>query len=109
MKISCEIIKDLLPLYYDRVCSDETKTMVEEHLACCAECRAALREMEDAFSIEDTEQNLKQAEAIQHLSKRWKKGMTKSVLMGVLTAILAVALLFLVLYLFVGFRIVSAA
>ena len=31
-KVSCEIIKDILPLYYDNVCSDDSKRMVEEHL-----------------------------------------------------------------------------
>ena len=31
-KVSCEIVKDMLPLYYDNVCSDDSKRMVEEHL-----------------------------------------------------------------------------
>ena len=31
MKISCDIIRDLLPLYKDNVCSDASKDMVEEH------------------------------------------------------------------------------
>ena len=32
-KITCEIIKDILPLYVDDVVSADTRTMVEEHLA----------------------------------------------------------------------------
>lgn len=31
-EISCDIIKDILPLYVDDVVSDDTKKMVEEHL-----------------------------------------------------------------------------
>ncbi len=31
-KISCNIIKDVLPLYLDDVVSEDTKNMVEEHL-----------------------------------------------------------------------------
>ena len=41
MKLSCNIILDLLPLYYDQVCSDETKALVEEHLSSCESCREA--------------------------------------------------------------------
>ena len=40
MKLNCEIIKDLLPLYCDKVCSSASKTAVEEHLAECGECKA---------------------------------------------------------------------
>ncbi|HEY2493544.1 MAG TPA: zf-HC2 domain-containing protein [Paenibacillus sp.] len=38
-QISCEIIKDLLPLYYDEVCSKESVAIVEEHLAACQSCQ----------------------------------------------------------------------
>ena len=31
-KISCDVIKDLLPLYKDRVCSEKSMDLVEEHL-----------------------------------------------------------------------------
>ncbi len=30
MKLSCDVINDLLPLYYDEVCSEETKKIVED-------------------------------------------------------------------------------
>ena len=42
MKVSCEIIKDLLPLYHDGVCSNESRQMVEEHLSECEKCRLDL-------------------------------------------------------------------
>lgn len=38
-KISCNIMKDILPLYIEDVVSDDTKKMVEEHLSCCETCR----------------------------------------------------------------------
>lgn len=49
MKISCEIIKDLLPLYLDGVCSNDSKVMVEEHLAECDSCKAELHAMKGEF------------------------------------------------------------
>ena len=41
-KITCEIIKDILPLYVDDVVSADTRTMVEEHLAECESCKKAV-------------------------------------------------------------------
>lgn len=42
MKINCQIIEDLLPLYIDDVCSKESKAMIEEHLSSCESCKAKL-------------------------------------------------------------------
>lgn len=39
MKNSCQIIQDLLPLYHDGVCSEESKKVVREHLEDCEKCR----------------------------------------------------------------------
>ena len=36
--MKCEIIRDLIPLYCDGICSDETKAAVEEHIAHCENC-----------------------------------------------------------------------
>ncbi len=93
MKTSCEIIKDLLPLYHDGVCSNDSKTMVEEHLAYCDSCKAELQAMDDELPINNAEQNLNEAEAVKKLSKRWKKGMVKSLLEGILITIVIIALL----------------
>lgn len=106
MKISCEIIKDLLPLYYDGVCSNESKALVEEHLTFCNNCKVELQAMEDALPINKSEQNLKEAEAVQKLSKIWKRGMTKSLLKGIFSTILIIALFLLILYIFLGFKVV---
>ena len=104
MKISCEIIKDLLPLYHDGVCSSDSKTAVEEHLAYCESCKAELRAMDDALSINKAQQNLNEAEAVQKLSRRWKKGMNKSLLKGIVIAVVVIALVALVLYSFMDIR-----
>lgn len=45
MKLSCEVIADLLPSYLDGICSKETKALVEEHLLGCAGCSGRMREM----------------------------------------------------------------
>ena len=38
MKINCEVVMDLLPLYHDDVVSDKTKELVREHLTECEAC-----------------------------------------------------------------------
>lgn len=106
MKISCEIIKDLLPLYHDSICSEETKIMVEEHLNFCDNCKAELQAIEDSLSINHPEQNLNEAEAVQRLSKRWKKGMMKSLFKGIFFTVLVIIVVFFVLYMFIDFKIV---
>ena len=40
--MNCEIVRDLLPLYEDGLCSEESRKAVEEHLKTCEACREAL-------------------------------------------------------------------
>ncbi|MCR1897486.1 zf-HC2 domain-containing protein [Irregularibacter muris] len=105
MKASCEIIKDLLPLYHDEVCSNDSKTMIEEHLKDCDSCKAELQAMDEEFLINNKDQNLKEAEAVKKLSRKWKKGMLKSLIKGILSTLLVIAAIALVLYLFMDIRV----
>ena len=45
MKLSCEVYEDLLLLYNDGLCSEDTKKLVEEHLAGCEKCSRYLKNM----------------------------------------------------------------
>lgn len=45
MKTPCEIIRDLLPLYKDDVCSKESRMLVDEHLKECEPCRDYYKKM----------------------------------------------------------------
>lgn len=45
MKMNCKVIEDLLPLYLDKVCSEESKQLVEEHLSECEACRRLVEEV----------------------------------------------------------------
>ena len=42
--MNCEIVRDLLPLYEDGLCSEESRGAVEEHLKTCEACRKLLPE-----------------------------------------------------------------
>lgn len=42
--MNCDIVRDLLPLYADGLCSEESRRAVEEHLKTCEACRKLLPE-----------------------------------------------------------------
>ena len=53
----CDIVMDLLPLYVDGVCSEESKKIVEEHLKHCEECKQFLENMQTEVNVsKDTKQ-----------------------------------------------------
>lgn len=45
MKINCNIADDLLPLYLEDSCSEDSRAALEEHLESCPSCRAKLDRM----------------------------------------------------------------
>lgn len=105
MKIACEIIKDLLPLYQDGVCSKESKAIVEEHMAECDNCKAELDAMNEMVLTTSKEHNLSEAEEVNSLSRKWKKGMWKSSLKGALFTVLVIAAILVTFYCFVDISI----
>lgn len=75
MKIPCEIIDDLLPLYEDAVCSQTTKEAVQAHLKECPRCRShltgnTLAKLEPMLA--DAEQEAAAAKkSFQKIKRRW--------------------------------------
>ena len=40
--MKCEVVRDLIPLYDEKLCSPESAAIVEEHIKSCSQCRALL-------------------------------------------------------------------
>lgn len=97
-RVSCDIIQDLLPLYYDDVCSADTKTLVEGHLADCPDCREVLSHMSSPMSLpaQTIEQNKQEGAGLQQVAAQWSRTKWISFSKGLLITCLAVGLLFLV-------------
>ncbi|OMF37479.1 hypothetical protein BK133_05325 [Paenibacillus sp. FSL H8-0548] len=78
-KISCDVIKDLLPLYYDDICSEATKEMVDEHIAVCVDCKMILDKMNDSIGLpfETIEKNKLEGSGLKSIHSKWNR--TKSV------------------------------
>ena len=59
MKYSCDMIKDILSLYCDNVCSEDSRAAVEEHLKECEACRGELNTLRDTKYTDSLEQEKK--------------------------------------------------
>lgn len=90
---NCEIIRDLLPLYADEICSESSKQLVEEHIAACESCKNELEDYRYNTGIDIDEIDEKQA--LQNFSKRLKKSNLKKT---VISVVLCLTLIFSVGY-----------
>ena len=52
MKTSCKIIEDLLPMYHDGICSEESSDLIEEHLRECPNCSQILASLRGEIQLE---------------------------------------------------------
>ena len=75
MKLNCKVIEDLLALYTDNVCSDESRKLVEEHLRECEKCRVLLDNMASIQITHIEKDELKKHAIIkkgfQKIHRRW--------------------------------------
>ena len=51
MKIECEVIQDILPLYAEDIVSDESRKLIEDHLKDCSDCQQELAVMQNQDEI----------------------------------------------------------
>lgn len=80
----CNVIRDLLPLYAENLVSDESRQLIEEHLAVCEDCRTMLRRMQTA----DTNTAPSDHEEFQTVLYSHKKRSNRKTLFLTLSAIL---------------------
>lgn len=88
MKTPCSVIRDLLPLYQDGVCSPESRQLVEEHLEECETCRAEWERM--SAPIPTAHPQVEERTVAQAASSAWKRGRQRAFRKGfVIAAVLA--------------------
>lgn len=100
MRIACEVINDLLPLYHDGICSDESKVLVDKHIADCKDCRSELDMMNSGFEIDHNSDNLLEVKDLKELSKKWRWDKIKSFLKGTLTTLAIIIIIVLIMHVF---------
>lgn len=98
MEISCDIIRDLLPLYAEDMVSLDSRNLVDDHLCRCDACTKALGVIQKQMVI-PVESDPKPLNMV-------KKGIRKRRLLSVLAALLTLVTLtsFAITYLFAPFQ-----
>lgn len=75
MKLPCEIVQDLLPLYEDDLCSQATREAVEQHLKECTTCgqqHTAVQVFHEPEVVVEPEQEKKAtAKSFKKIRNRW--------------------------------------
>ena len=91
-QISCNVIKDILPLYLDDVVSQDTREMVEEHLESCDACRKEACVLKSSIALPaDRSTTFLDARILKNLKKRLFK---RKAVTAILSAAAAAAVIF---------------
>ena len=87
--MDCNVIKDLLPLYVDECCSEESTSLVAEHLEACASCRRIYDQMRETCQSYEEKPN---AVKLRRVSD-WKASVLQSVMLFVSFAIITLGVI----------------
>ncbi len=68
--VTCEVIKDLIPLYVDDVLSEDSKALVEEHLNTCEKCAEYCKDLKEAEPVTNNREDLMVIDAIKIIKSR---------------------------------------
>ena len=101
MTYPCGIIRDLLPLYIDDVCNEESKQAVENHLSECKKCRNYYESMKSTEGFvakeNDNSEDMKMANNLKNVKSKINKKI-RNIVLGAVAAmvfvIVGVTLLF---------------
>ena len=89
MKTNCDIIQDLLPLYCDNVCSEESKHAVEDHIQECEQCRNDLMQMQK--EVKEQAPKLDEKKVVKSAKSAWNKKKTIAFVAGCLAVLLIIS------------------
>lgn len=84
MKENCEIIRDLLPLYIDNICSEGSRKMVDDHLANCPECMNIKNKMSNNDIVVNLEEEKKEVLSRQSNFFKRKSAIAGTIIAGIL-------------------------
>ena len=85
MNYPCGLIRDLLPLYHDDICSPESRSAIEAHCSECADCKKILEALGTA---PEPQANIQDAAPLLPIQKRWEHEKKRSLWIGLGIALL---------------------
>ena len=92
MKKECSIVRDVLPLYFENMVSEDTAVFVKEHLENCSDCAVEFEHLKSGKQIDKAE--ISQKENDVNVIMAVKKKITKRIF----KMVAAVCLVFIVLF-----------
>lgn len=92
MKMPCHVVEDLLPLYHDGVCSQESNALVEEHLKQCGNCNSLLSRMQSETA--SIVLHVDDSAPIKSIHDQWTKSKKKAFFKGGIIAVFMCLFLF---------------
>ena len=92
MNITCNIIKDLLPLYADDMVSEDSKALIEDHLCTCDSCANELENLKKMPRI-PAEVDISSLRRVENTIQR-KKKLTVATALLTLVAVLVTGVIF---------------
>lgn len=103
MKINCDVINDLLPLYAEKFTSEASNRIVLEHLSNCENCQNELLQITKTMELPANVNDYNNLKKARNRDKRYK-------IIGIVSVVLVIALFFLIFkpylpYLYPGDRI----
>lgn len=96
VKMKCEVVHDLLPLYIDDLCSKESRELIDVHIKSCDACKKVLKTMQEELQLDSESEKLKGVEAKKPFKKLRNMVITY---VSIITSILIIVLVGGYLYL----------
>ena len=90
----CEIVRDLLPSYLEKLTNEKTNEFIEKHIAECEECKKVLEKMNEKVAL-DIVQNKKEAD---YLKKAKRRQMLKNSITSIILFITVSAFIFICVF-----------
>lgn len=94
MNLPCGLVEDMLPLYYDGVCSEESAVLVEAHLGHCDSCSRKLTMLRQELELPT--QRADDIKPLEKLQRSWRKNKQSYLIRGICLALSVMIVLLLV-------------
>ena len=98
-KMTCDIYQDLIALYVDGLCSEDSGNAVEEHLKTCQKCADTYRQMKNEVKISEiSDEDMKEnSEFKLNLTKTWKR-FKRSTFLKAMAFVIAIGIIITSIY-----------
>lgn len=85
----------MLPLYYDEVCSADSRKMIEEHLQECEKCSNIFQKLKTECVV-DTKENAEsiQSSVMGKMAHSWKRSLLRSFIIGIVITTIVLTAIF---------------